>query len=168
MENNNKKTETKADKKVYLRETLIYIIEKEKSNGRKIVFTNGCFDILHIGHAKYLAAAKEFGDILIVAVNSDSSVKKLKGESRPINKADDRMLLLAHLESVDYVIEFNEITAIKTILMFKPHFYVKGGDVKLDTVPEKNTVESYGGKIVMANHCIGYSSTNIINKINKN
>ena len=151
---------TKAENKIYTRDSLKSILEN-----KKIVFTNGCFDILHVGHAKYLAESKKLGDILVVAVNDDSSVKRLKGETRPINKVDDRMLLLAHLECVDYVVSFCEDTAINTIKMFSPHIYVKGGDVLLDNIPEKNVVEECGGSIIILSLSEGYSSTNTIKKI---
>lgn len=157
---------TKAENKIFESASILNtVIEKHKKENKKIVFTNGCFDILHIGHAKYLAEAKELGDILIVAINDDNSVKALKGESRPINKVYDRMLLLAYLESTDYILSFSETTAINTIEILKPHIYVKGGDVVLERVPEKPTVEKYGGKIVLMKESVGYSSTNVINKI---
>ncbi len=155
----------KAYNKIFSREDLQSVIEKEKQLGKKIVFTNGCFDILHIGHALYLSQARELGDILIVAINSDSSVKKLKGESRPINNINDRMLLISFLESVDYVTSFEETTAINTIQMIVPHYYAKGGDVVLEKVVEKECVESLGGEIVILSLSEGYSSTNIIKKI---
>ena len=154
---------TKAENKIYTRDSLKSILEN-----KKIVFTNGCFDILHVGHAKYLAEAKNLGDILVVAVNDDSSVKRLKGESRPINKVDDRMLLLAHLECVDYVISFSEDTAINTIKMFSPNIYVKGGDIMLENIIEKDTVEECGGSIIILSLSEGYSSTNTIKKISGN
>jgi len=151
---------TKAENKIYTRDSLVGIIKN-----KKIVFTNGCFDVLHVGHAKYLAEAKSLGEILVVALNDDSSVKRLKGETRPINKIDDRMLLLAHLECVDYVVSFSEDTAINTVKMFLPHIYVKGGDVILENIPEKRVVDEYGGSIIILSHSEGYSSTVTIKKI---
>lgn len=151
---------TKAENKIYTRDSLLSILKN-----KKIVFTNGCFDVLHVGHAKYLAEAKSLGEILVVALNDDDSVKRLKGKTRPINKIDDRMLLLAHLECVDYIVSFSEDTAINTIKMFLPHIYVKGGDVVLDNVPEKSTVEECGGSIIILSHSEGYSSTSTIKKI---
>lgn len=156
---------TKAESKIYARECLADIIKNEKQKNRKIVFTNGCFDILHIGHVQYLAEAKNLGDILIVAVNDDGSVKRLKGETRPINKVYDRMLLLAHLECVDYVVSFGEDRAINTIKMLLPHVYTKGGDMILNDIIEKDTVEEYGGEVRVLSLTKGYSSTNIIKKI---
>ena len=152
--------------KVYKREDLIPIIEEHKKNGKKVVFTNGCFDILHIGHASYLSEAKALGDILIIAVNNDASIKRLKGESRPINNHDDRMGLLSFLECADYVVGFGEDKAIDTILLYKPDIYVKGGDLKIDDIPETPTVLSYGGEVKTLSLFEGHSSTNIIEKIN--
>ena len=152
--------------KVYKREDLIPIIEEHKKNGKKVVFTNGCFDILHIGHASYLSEAKALGNILIIAVNDDASIKRLKGESRPINNHDDRMGLLSFLECADYVVGFGEDKAIDTILLYKPDIYVKGGDLKIDDIPETPTVLSYGGEVKTLSLFEGHSSTNIIEKIN--
>lgn len=154
---------TKAENKIYNRDSILGILKN-----KKIVFTNGCFDILHVGHAKYLAEAKLLGDILVVALNDDDSVKRLKGATRPINKIDDRMLLIAHLDCVDYVVSFSEDTAINTIKMFLPQIYVKGGDIVLDNIIEKSTVEEYGGSIIILSHSEGYSSTNTIKKISSN
>ncbi len=153
--------------KIYKREDLIPIIEEHKKNGKKVVFTNGCFDILHIGHASYLSEAKALGDILIIAVNNDASIKRLKGESRPINTHGDRMGLLSFLECADYVVGFGEDKAIDTILLYKPDIYVKGGDLKVDDIPETPTVRSYGGEVKTLSLFEGHSSTNIIEKINK-
>ncbi len=155
-----------SENKVYKREDLIPIIEKHKADGKKIVFTNGCFDILHVGHASYLSEAKELGDILIVAVNDDDSIKRLKGPTRPINNHYDRMGLLSFLESIDYVVGFGEDKAIDTILLYKPDIYVKGGDLKVDDIPETPTVRSYGGEVKTLSLVEGRSSTIIINKIN--
>lgn len=162
-----KETIDKKESKLYSRGDLLKIIEEKKKFGKKIVFTNGCFDILHIGHAIYLEEASKLGDILVVALNSDESIKLIKGDLRPVNSLEDRMLLLSYLYMVDYVTSFNETTAVDTIKLIKPDYYAKGGDVILDKVPEKSTVESYGGKIVLLSHIKGRSSTNIINKIKK-
>ncbi len=151
--------------KIYIREDLVPTIEKHKQNGKTIVFTNGCFDILHIGHASYLAEAATLGDVLIVAVNDDASIKRLKGEDRPINSHQDRMALLAFLESTDYIVGFGEDKAIDTIELFKPDIYVKGGDLKVEDIPETPTVLSYGGVVKTLSLVEGRSSTNVINKI---
>lgn len=140
-------------------------IDSLKPKGKRIVFTNGCFDILHFGHAKYLEAAKKKGDILIVAVNSDSSVRKIKGKKRPVIPQRERMRLVAALESVDYVTVFNQSTPLKLIKLLKPNILVKGGDWKAKDIVGKEFVESYRGKAITI-PCIGkLSSSNLIKKI---
>ena len=134
-------------------------------NGKKIVFTNGCFDILHAGHVRYLTAAKSFGDVLIVGLNSDESVHKLKGEGRPVNSESDRKEVLLGLKAVDEVIIFSEQTAERLISEIKPDVYVKGGDYTLETLPEAKIVQSYGGKVEFVQLVEGRSTTNIIKKI---
>ena len=131
----------------------------------KIVFTNGCFDIIHAGHVRYLTAAKNFGDILIVGLNSDNSVRQLKGASRPINNQADRAEVLLALKPVDYVIIFEELTAENLIAQVKPDIYVKGGDYTLENLPEAKIVQSYGGRVEFVNLVAGKSTSNIIKKI---
>lgn len=143
------------------------IIELKKQN-KKIVFTNGCFDILHIGHLRYLTEAKKQGDILIVGVNSDSSVKRLKGKTRPINNELDRCEMLSSLKSVDYTVIFEENTPEKIIEELKPSIHVKGGDYKKEDLPETKIVESYGGEVKILNFVEGKSTTNIVKKIKDN
>ena len=135
--------------------------------GKKIVFTNGCFDILHVGHVRYLTAAKNFGDVLIVGLNTDESVKKLKGASRPINNQDDRAEVLLGLKAVDHVIFFGEDTAENLIAELQPDVYVKGGDYTLETLPEAKIVQAYGGQIELVKLVAGKSTTKIIEKISK-
>lgn len=151
--------------KLYELQTLIKKISKWKNEGKKIVFTNGCFDILHPGHLDYLIKAKGFGDILIVGLNSDISVKRLKGTSRPILNEQDRAFMLSCLEAVDAVVIFSENTPIKTIEAIKPDIHVKGGDYKEDDLPEAKTVKNNGGKIEIVPFLKGYSTTKIIDKI---
>ena len=134
---------------------------------KKIVFTNGCFDILHLGHIDYLSKSKEMGDILIVGLNSDQSIKNIKGTQRPINDQYMRSMILASLFFVDIVIIFNEDTPEKLIKIIKPDILVKGGDYNIDTIVGGDIVKSYGGEIKIINYVEGYSTTNIINKINK-
>ena len=136
-----------------------------KDTGKKIVFTNGCFDILHVGHVRYLKAAKDFGDVLIVGLNTDASVKKLKGNNRPINSEADRAEVLLALEAVDHVVLFGEQTAENLIAEVKPNIYVKGGDYTLETLPEAKIVQSYGGCVEFIPMVAGRSTTNVINKI---
>ena len=143
------------------------LVEEAKKNGKKVVFTNGCFDILHAGHVTYLTEAKRQGDILIVGVNSDASVKRLKGETRPINSEYDRAFVLDALKSVDYTVIFEEDTPEELIAYLKPSIHVKGGDYKKEDLPETKIVESYGGEVIILNFVEGKSTTNIIEKINK-
>jgi rfaE bifunctional protein nucleotidyltransferase chain/domain len=121
------------------------IIEKEKASGKKIVFANGCFDLLHVGHVRYLQHAKSLGDVLVVGLNSDSSVRRLKGEGRPILDEQGRAMLLAALQCVDHVIIFEDDTVDRLLIELKPHFHCKGSEYTPDTVPEKETVRKYGG-----------------------
>ncbi len=140
-----------------LGEVLLYY----RDRGKKIVFTNGCFDILHIGHVKYLQASKEVGDVLIVGLNSDKSVKMLKGDDRPINNQADRATLLSAFSFIDHVIIFDDETPVELIKTIKPDVLVKGGDYKLEEVVGRE----YAKKVELIDFVEGYSSTNIINKI---
>ena len=149
------------------KELAIEILETAKKDGKKVVFTNGCFDILHRGHVTYLNEAKRQGDILVVGVNSDASVKKLKGESRPINSEYDRAFVLDGLKAVDYTVIFGEDTPEDLIACLKPSVHVKGGDYKKEDLPETKIVESYGGEVIILNFVEGKSTTNIIEKISK-
>jgi len=144
------------------------IIPNLKKKNKKIVFTNGCFDILHYGHLRYLEKAKELGDILIVGVNSDSSVKAIKGKGRPINRCRDRMALIAGLQCVDYCLSFKEKTPLKLIKKIKPDILVKGGDWKKEEIVGSEFVTSYGGKVKTIKYIKGYSTTQTINKIIRN
>ena len=151
--------------KLIEKENLDNIIKKLKSENKKIVFTNGCFDILHAGHVRYLTESKKFGDILIVGLNSDVSVKKIKGESRPINPEMDRAEVLAGLEAVNYIVLFDETSPVKLLEEIKPDIYTKGADYTVETLPEAKTVLSYGGKIEFIKFLEGRSTTKIIDKI---
>jgi len=143
-------------------------IKKLKQKNKKIVFTNGCFDILHAGHVSYLSKAKSLGDALVVGLNSDGSVKKLKGKSRPIVAQKNRAILLAALEAVDLVVVFNDRTPLKLIKLVKPDVLVKGGDWKKQNIVGYDFVESYGGKVKSLAYIKGLSTRNIISKINNN
>lgn len=144
------------------------IISELKSKSKTIALTNGCFDILHIGHARYLKQAKELADILIVGINSDSSVKQLKGENRPINNENDRAELLSYFEFIDYVVIFNEKTADNLLLSIKPDIYVKGGDYTKESLPEKNSIDKINANVAFIDFVNGYSTTNIINRSKAN
>jgi D-beta-D-heptose 7-phosphate kinase/D-beta-D-heptose 1-phosphate adenosyltransferase len=136
------------------------IISNLKKQNKKIVFTNGCFDLLHIGHIRTFKKAKSLGDVLIVAVNSDKSVRKLKGKNRPIIKDKFRMEVLSAIEYIDYIVKFDEDTPIKLIKYLKPDIIVKGSDWKKENVVGKEL-----SKVVLAPFIKGWSTTEIINKI---
>lgn len=136
-----------------------------QNEGKRIVFTNGCFDILHRGHVTYLAEARKLGDILVVGVNSDASVKRLKGSERPINNEKDRAYVLSQLKSVDFTEIFTEDTPLNLILRVKPKILVKGGDWKIDQIVGAKEVISNGGDVFSLNFVDGYSTTSIIQKI---
>ncbi len=135
--------------------------------GKKIVFTNGCFDILHPGHLKLLKKAKNFGDILIVGLNSDSSVKLLKGEDRPIVKQKDRSVIIASLKIVDFVIIFEEETPLDLIKTISPNFLVKGGDYKTDEIIGGDYVNKIGGEVKIVKLKEGYSTSKLLNNLKK-
>lgn len=144
---------------------LLTIVEMERANKKKIVFTNGCFDILHIGHISYLKTAKELGDILIVGINSDRSVKLLKGSNRPIINENERAAIVSSLYFVDYVIIFDESRPNNLINMIRPDIHVKGGDYKAESLPEYPIVTSYGGKVVICPYINNRSTSEIIKTI---
>ncbi len=147
------------------RNLIVETCKKIRQSGKKIVFTNGCFDIIHVGHVRYLTTAKSFGDILIVGLNSDESVKILKGENRPINNEKDRAEVLLGLKAVDYVVIFGERTAENLVSEIRPDIYVKGGDYTVDKIPEAKIVQSYGGRVELVQFVAGHSTTNILKKL---
>ena len=143
------------------------IVTKAKSKNKKVVFTNGCFDLLHLGHIHLLREAKKLGDLLIVALNSDSSVRKIKGPSRPIPPEAERAELLASLEMVDYVTVFSQPDPAEVIRALQPNVLVKGGDWTQDQIIGKDTVESHGGKVVTLPFLPGHSTAKIIERIRR-
>jgi len=143
------------------------IVEKLKADGKTIVFTNGCFDILHAGHVRYLQAAKELGDCLILGLNSDQSVRTLKGPTRPINNQDDRAEVISALSAVDYVVIFEEPTAENLVTAIKPAIYAKGGDYNIKALPEATIVAKYGGQTILIPEVPGRSTSNTIKKMQK-
>ena len=147
--------------------TAIAQIAVHRSQGRKIVFTNGCFDILHSGHVTYLNQAKEQGDVLVIGLNSDNSVRRLKGPNRPINDLDERARVLSALSCVDHVIPFYEDTPVELIKQIKPDVYVKGGDYTRETLPEAPVVEALGGEVRILPYLDGQSTSNVIDRIRK-
>ena len=153
--------------KIKSQAALVKVITKLRAKNKKLVFTNGCFDILHVGHVDYLKKARRSGDVLIVALNSDVSVREIKGKARPINKQADRAKILAALYFVDYVTIFNKRTPEKLIKILKPDILVKGGDWKVRDIVGADFVKSYGGKVLRIPFISGYSTTSVIAKIGK-
>ncbi len=148
------------------REELKKEVERLREEGKRIVFTNGCFDIIHVGHIRYLREAKAQGDVLIVGLNSDSSVRMLKGEKRPLVPQGERAEILSALEMVDYVVIFDELTPDELIKIVRPDVDVKGGDYKsLEDIPERELVESLGGRMMIVGGVEGKSTTNLVETI---
>ena len=152
-------------KKIVNREKLKRILLKLKKNGKNIGFTNGVFDLLHVGHVTYLEKSKRLCDILVVSLNTDDSARKLKGKGRPINTLKDRQKVMASLRFVDYVTAHPEKHVRKTLEILKPDFYIKGGDYKLKDLTSRPIVEKYGGKVIVLPIVKGKSTTNIIKSI---
>ncbi len=150
--------------KIVSRERIVALRAEWKADGRRVAFTNGCFDVLHVGHANYLAVAREQGDLLVVGLNSDRSVRELKGENRPIVEEGERALMVASLEAVDYVVIFDELHVEQLIRELVPDILIKGGD-RADWVCGREIVEKNGGKVVLAPEVKGRSSTGIIERI---
>ena len=146
-------------------EKLILRFAPGKRNGKRVVFTNGCFDLLHPGHIKLLEAARALGDILVVGINSDESVQTLKGPGRPVIPENERAEILASLECVDAVVIFDELTPQKTVTALLPDILVKGGDWPSSQIVGREQVEASGGKVILIDVVQGYSTTEILNKI---
>jgi D-beta-D-heptose 7-phosphate kinase/D-beta-D-heptose 1-phosphate adenosyltransferase len=153
--------------KIRTEKELIDELARHRSDGKKVVFTNGCFDLLHIGHVRYLEEAKSLGDILVVAVNSDRSTTRLKGPSRPINSQDERAEILAALACVDYVTLFDEPDPHRIISVLRPEVLVKGGDWTRETTVGREVVEADGGEVVVIPYIRGASTTGLIERIQK-
>ncbi len=151
--------------KIFSINRLVKIISSLKKRRKKIVFTNGCFDILHTGHISYLKKARLLGDVLVVAINSNESVKSIKGRNRPINSLRDRMEIIASLEMVDYVCPFNQPTPLGVINKLLPHVLVKGGDWKKSEIVGSDVVRRHGGIIRTIPFKKGYSTTKLIKKL---
>lgn len=151
--------------KIYTRKDLSLLLKQKRTDGKVVVTTNGCFDVLHLGHLRYLQAARQQGDLLVVAINSDNSVRELKGENRPLVPEDERAEMLAGLECVDYVVVFTELTPVELLSELKPSIHVKGGDYKLEQLVERKVVEENGGKVVVGLNVPGKSTTNLIDVI---
>ena len=165
MESN--RQERKVEDKILNKEQLGKELVRLRDEGKRIVFTNGCFDILHVGHASYLEKAKEFGDVLVLAINSDASVRTIKGGKRPLIPEEERAYMVASLEVVDYVTIFSEKTPLELIDYLMPNVLVKGGDWAEEKVVGRESVEKWGGKVVIIPEIEGASTTNIVEKIIK-
>jgi len=154
-------------KKILTAEQARTLGDKMREHGRKLVFTNGCFDLLHVGHARYLQAARALGDALLVAINGDESVRALKGQGRPLNQAEDRAELVAALESVDHVVIFPEVRATQLLAIVRPAIYVKGGDYTKDSLhaEERATLEEIGSEIRILPFEAGHSTSGLLEKI---
>lgn len=152
-------------KKIHDRTSLVRYCKSQKVLGRKVVFTNGCFDILHHGHLDLLAKAADEGNVLVVAANTDASVKRLKGNDRPVNQENDRAFQLASLLVVDAVCLFDEDTPLELIKAVEPDVLVKGGDYTVETIVGAKEVMVRGGKVVVVPFVAGYSTTSLIEKI---
>lgn len=155
---------SESDGAVVNEDELLRRVAEAKARGQTVVMTNGCFDLLHVGHIKYLEAARKLGDVLIVAVNSDDSVKRLKGESRPLNTCPDRMRMLAALKSVDWVVPFTEDTPARLIERVLPNLLVKGGDYTAEQVAGYDAVTAHGGQVMILEFHNGYSTTRLIER----
>lgn len=156
----------KVRSRILDRETLGEILRKEKKAGKKIIFTNGCFDILHRGHVEHLSNAADLGEIFVIGLNSDASVRKLKGENRPAIDEESRALTLASFEFIDYVVLFDEDTPSELMQVLLPDVWVKGGDyTNIKELPEYKVLVENGGEVVILPFVEGFSTTDIYNKI---
>ena len=153
------------DPRVLHREQLLARVREARSAGARIIFANGCFDVLHVGHVRYLAGARELGDVLVVGINSDAQVKRLKGEGRPIMPAAERAEIVAALESVTYVTIFDEPTVEQLLLTLKPDVHAKGTDYTEETVPERAVVRSYGGRVAIVGDPKDHSTSAILTRL---
>jgi rfaE bifunctional protein nucleotidyltransferase chain/domain len=151
--------------KIVTRAELPGLGERLRAEGRRVVFTNGCFDLFHVGHLRYLTQARALGDVLVVALNSDAGVRRLKGPSRPILPEDERAELLVGLACVDYVTLFDEQLPNDTLTALRPHLHVKGGDYEAERLPETPLVRSLGGEVVIMPLVEGRSTTSLIQRI---
>jgi D-glycero-beta-D-manno-heptose 1-phosphate adenylyltransferase len=147
------------------REELVQRVNADRQHGSRIIFANGCFDVLHVGHVRYLAGARELGDVLVVGVNSDDQVARLKGPGRPVLPAQERAEIVAALEFVSYVTVFDEPTVEELLLALKPDVHAKGTDYTEDSVPERNVVRSYGGRVAIVGDPKDHSTSEILARL---
>lgn len=154
-----------SDSRIINRDELVLRVDAERQKAQRIVLANGCFDVLHAGHVRYLEGAKALGDMLVVGINADEQVKRLKGEGRPILTADERAELVASLESVDLVTVFSEPTVTELLLALKPDIHAKGTDYTEETVPERDVVRSYGGSVRIVGDPKDHSTSEMLEKV---
>lgn len=153
--------------KILERNALKDKLEELRKKGKKIAFTNGCFDILHVGHVRYLREAKKTADVLVLALNSDSSVRSIKGEKRPLMNEKERAEILAALEFIDFVTIFQELTPLELINYLKPDILIKGGDWPEEKIVGREEIKKWGGRVAIIPEVEGKSTTNIVEKIKK-
>jgi rfaE bifunctional protein nucleotidyltransferase chain/domain len=151
--------------KIVTREQLVDLVRADRAAGRTIAFANGCFDILHVGHIRYLEASAQEADVLVVAINDDAMVQRLKGANRPILAAEHRAELVAALRSVDFVVIFPEPTVAPLLEALRPDVHCKGTDYSVDTVPERETVKAYGGRIAIVGDPKNHSTRDLLARI---
>lgn len=154
-----------SDSRILNREELLARVETARRDSARIVLANGCFDVLHVGHVRYLAGARELGDVLVVGINSDEQVARLKGAGRPVLAADERAEIVAALESVTYVTIFDEPTVTELLLALKPDVHAKGTDYTEETVPERAVVRSYGGRVAIVGDPKDHSTSAILTQL---
>ena len=165
MTTNPRQLDSPTKSRIVDRSDLIPIVEVERSAGKRIVFANGCFDILHVGHVRYLEAAKALGDLLIVGINSDEQTRRLKGAGRPLLPQDQRAEIISSIEAVDLVTIFDEPTVAQLLLALKPDIHAKGTDYTEASVPERDVVRSFGGRVAIVGDPKDHSSSQMIEKL---
>ncbi len=167
MQNNASNADKSSFAPVLDRKRLVARVSIERRKGARIVLANGCFDLFHVGHIRYLAGAKALGDILIVGINSDEQVRKLKGENRPFMPEHERAEIVSALKFVDYVTIFDEPTVTELIRAVRPDFHAKGTDYTTESVPEREIVKEYGGRVAIVGDPKDHSSTDLIQKVSR-
>jgi rfaE bifunctional protein nucleotidyltransferase chain/domain len=165
MRETEEQTKTTAAARILERNRLIARVAIARKGGARVVFANGCFDLLHVGHVRYLEAAKGLGDLLVVGVNSDEQVRRLKGEGRPFIPERERAEVIASLRAVDYVTVFHEPTVTELLLALRPDIHAKGTDYTEDSVPERDVVRSFGGRVQIVGDPKDHSSTEMLGKV---
>ena len=167
MRETEEKTRTTAAARILERNRLIARVAIARKGGARVVFANGCFDLLHVGHVRYLEAAKGLGDLLVVGINSDEQVRQLKGEGRPFIPERERAEVIASLRAVDYVTVFHEPTVTELLLALRPDIHAKGTDYTEESVPERDVVRSFGGRVQIVGDPKDHSSTEMLKDVNR-